>query len=124
MIPPDLSRYTHTTGCTNRRAQPAPGRDLSNKTALQRLIVHARDDLSPAPTQAARKPHPGAERSRDPAQATGRSLTYLVGNQPHACTHRPAPSRSQMQALVQRLAQDPRVAYAEIDERVTPLHPH
>ena len=50
----------------------------------------------------------------------GPDLPESVTNRTHVVRTAQRQSRSQMQALVQRLAQDPRVAYAEIDERVYP----
>ncbi|MFO1264869.1 MAG: S8 family serine peptidase [Rhodoferax sp.] len=97
---------------------------IEQQNGLQRLIVHFKDDLSaPAPdTQAARNRIQALSEAVIPAQATGLGLTYLksVTNRTHVVRTAQRQSRSQMQALVQRLAQDPRVAYAEIDERVYP----
>ncbi len=97
---------------------------IEQQNGLQRLIVQFKDaPAAPAPdTQAARSHIQALSEAVIPAQATGLSLSYLksVTDRTHVVRTAQRQSRSQMQALVQRLAQDPRVAYAEIDERVYP----
>ena len=94
---------------------------------LNRLIIKFRDDGSSKTS--AQSVTPGQERvqalNRSVAMAgrtTVGTLSYLksVSQHTHVARTSAAMGHAELQALAQTLAQDPRVEYAEVDERVFP----
>lgn len=94
---------------------------------MNRLIVKFRDDGSSKTT--AQSAASGQERVQAlnrsvtmAGRATGSTLTYLksVSQHTHVAQTSVALSHAELKALAHTVAQDPRVEYAEVDERVFP----
>lgn len=104
-------------------AQPGPTAGaLTESRPVHRLIVQLKDEggMPITGVQAARNRIQSLSDAVVPTAASGLALTYLksVTPQTHVVRTAQGQSRAQMQALAQALMQDPRVAFAEIDERV------
>lgn len=93
---------------------------FEQRNGLQRLIVQLQDDSAAPDGAAVRSRIQALSDAVIAAPTMGLGLTYLksVSARTHVVRTAQPQSRAQMQALVQALRQDPRVAYAEIDERV------
>lgn len=113
---------------TQERALTTGARSPAADGNLRRLIVKLKaEDTARANTQAALsvRERVGTLNAPELRHRMGRpalELSYLKSVTPHAhvvVSNQPL-SRAEMHALTQQLAQDPRVEYAEIDERVYP----
>lgn len=107
---------------------PTGARSLAADSNLRRLIVKLKaEDTTRASTQAAPsvRERVGALNAPELRHRMGRpalELSYLKSVTPHAhvvVSNQPL-SRAEMHTLTQQIALDPRVEYAEVDERVYP----
>ena len=119
------------------KAEPPPREDAlqsvpyaADRRPVRRLIVKFKDDAPSEeserrtiPTGQARAAALNGAGFHTPGSRKPTRLTFLksISKQSHVMVSDAPMARSDMAALARTIAQDPRVAYAEIDERVYPL---